>query len=337
MKQPLHKRREPYAKLFASWHSHPRTGPLSLAAGGLEARMLSWSVCHGTDGRVPKACVQTAAGPAPKREVARALAELLAAGVITDDGAGAYLIRDFLQANISKEDDEARRIGANERQSRKRSRERTAPVTRDSDVIGDVGHAPVTAVSLDHDHDHDHEDPVEGDLEQVAPARAAPDPDHAPPPEDRVYPAQVARLAWSRAIEANGGIGMDGRGAEAHAELAAIEEAAERVVVKRAAPATLIASERRRRRDELVQSWADGWVAARYARAKAAGEGPPRLRVAWWAESCAEAAAAGGTMPGVAKSRGMRIGREPIAARDAQARLAALTADAGDALEGVGE
>lgn len=145
-------RREPYTKLYASWWCHPRTGPLSLAAGGLEARMLSWSAHHGADGRVPKASLAQLAGGASKKEIGRAIAELLSAGVVAEDG-DAYVIRDYLDANISKERDEERRRGQNERQSRHRqstvTRDITPPVTRDRSVTN--------TPSLDHDHDHDQE------------------------------------------------------------------------------------------------------------------------------------------------------------------------------------
>lgn len=147
-------RREPYAKLFASWWCHQRTGPLSLAAAGLEARMLSWSSHHGSDGRIPRASVpQIAGGGSSRRDVERALAELLKAGVLEEDG-DTLVIRHYLDANISKQRDEERRHGQNERQTRHRA----ASVTRDSGVIGE----PVTRdqsvtkpISLDHDHDQD--------------------------------------------------------------------------------------------------------------------------------------------------------------------------------------
>ena len=146
----MSQRREPYTKLFASWWCHPRTGPLSLAAGGLEARMLSWSAHHGADGRIPKASLVQLAGGASKKEIGRAIAELRSAGVVVEEG-DAYVIRDYLDANISKERDEERRRGQNERQSRHRqspvTRDVTGSVTRDQDVTN--------AVSLDHDHDHD--------------------------------------------------------------------------------------------------------------------------------------------------------------------------------------
>lgn len=155
-------RREPYAKLFASWWCHPRTGPLSLAAGGLEARMLSWSSHHGADGRVPKTSVaQLAGGGTSKRDVDRALAELLRAGVVIEDG-DALVVRDYLDANISRQRDEERRHGQNERQSRHRaasvarnSEGNAESVTRDIPAVTrdqSVSHRP----SLDHDHDHDH-------------------------------------------------------------------------------------------------------------------------------------------------------------------------------------
>lgn len=185
----MSKRREPYAKLYASWHSHPRTGSLSLAAGGLEARMLSWSVMHGTDGRVPASCLGAVSGGAPKRDVEKALAELVTAGVVTRDG-DHLDVRDFLDANISKERDEERRANAVERQDRSRG----APVTRDKAVTGAANRNPVTrdktvchTPSLDHDHDHDHDQDPEkisgarGSPDLVTPARpAAPLPDSLP-------------------------------------------------------------------------------------------------------------------------------------------------------------
>lgn len=168
-------RREPYAKLFASWWCHQRTGPLSLAAAGLEARMLSWSAHHGSDGRIPRASVpQIAGGGSSRRDVERALAELIKAGVLEEDG-DTLVIRHYLDANISKQRDEERRHGQNERQTRHRA----ASVTRDSGVIGE----PVTrdqsvtkSISLDHDHDHDHDQDTRSD-ERVSRARA---PDPAP-------------------------------------------------------------------------------------------------------------------------------------------------------------
>jgi hypothetical protein len=165
------KRREPYAKLFASWHSHPRTGSLSLAAGGLEARMLSWSVCHGTNGRVPRSSLGSVTGGAPRRDVDRALAELVSTGVVIDDG-DTLVVRDFLDANISKERDDERRANQVERQDRSRGLPLSrvtggqAPysVTRDKTVC----HTP----SLDHDHDHDHLQEIV-DLDLVAPGDSA--------------------------------------------------------------------------------------------------------------------------------------------------------------------
>jgi hypothetical protein len=102
--------------------------------------MLSWSAHHGADGRIPKASVSQLAGPALRREVDRAIKELAAAGVLVDDG-DAYLVRDYLDANISKERDDDRRRSQNARQSRHRA----ASVTRDASVT--------KPLSLDHDHE----------------------------------------------------------------------------------------------------------------------------------------------------------------------------------------
>jgi len=173
-------RREPYAKLFASWWCHQRTGPLSLVAAGLEARMLSWSAHQGSDGRIPRASVpQIAGGGSSRRDTERALAELIKAGVLEEDG-DTLVIRHYLDANISKQRDEERRHSQNERQTR----HRTASVTRDSGVTSE----PVTrqserdqsvtgSISLDHDHDHDHDTRSD---ERVSRARA-PDPGQGQP------------------------------------------------------------------------------------------------------------------------------------------------------------
>lgn len=191
-------RREPYAKLYASWHSHPRTGPLSLAAAGLEAKMMSWCVAHGTDGHVPRDCVATAAPSAKSKELAAALGELVARGVLTEHPEG-YTIRDFLDANISKERDEKRRADQVERQNRSRGH---ASVTRDNPAgaksvtrDGSVSHTP----SLDHDHDHDHLT-RKGDLEQVGPR--TPVAEVAPPSRSR--DADAIRAGFARAyVEAS--------------------------------------------------------------------------------------------------------------------------------------
>lgn len=191
------KRREPYAKVFASWWRHPRTGALSLPASGLEARLWSWSCDAGTDGRIPNGLVAQAAGPAAGRHLAAALSELLRAGVLTED-ADAYIVRDFLDANISREADEARRENAVTRQDRSRG----VPVTRDRGVTAREIAKPVTrdrsvshTPSLDHDHDHDHEKEISsarGSPDLVAPARPA-----ATPP-DSLPLARVLRGFQSR-------------------------------------------------------------------------------------------------------------------------------------------
>jgi hypothetical protein len=133
--------------------------------------MWSWSSDAGTDGVVPKPLVSQAAGPNSGKHLAAAITELVKAGVLIDIG-HAYQVRDYLDANISKERDEERRAGQVERANRARG---NASVTRDRPPPSRVTPEPVTpdpgvTVSNSLDHDHDHEEDHE-----KSPQRASPD------------------------------------------------------------------------------------------------------------------------------------------------------------------
>ena len=116
--------------------------------------MWSWSCDNGTDGRVPREALRQVAGG--DKQTKTALAELVTRGVISEEGTD-LVIRDFLQANISKEADEDRREAQNLRQKRHRADSDHASVTRDKTTESRVTNDAVTGLSLDHDHDHDHD------------------------------------------------------------------------------------------------------------------------------------------------------------------------------------
>ena len=129
-----------------------------------------------------------------------------------------------------------------------------------------------------------------------------------------VYPGNAARVAYERAVMRVGGVAMDGAGVVRELELA--ELAAERVIRLRAPK--LAARDVIAKRDELLDEWADDWVADRQASARANG-GTVRLKALWFAEGCLEAAAAGGRMPTPKLSKSPAPAREdafPVAVTD---------------------
>jgi hypothetical protein len=93
--------KEPYARVYASAKDHPRYMRAGLEANGLMLRALAYCADHLTDGLVPESWLVAQGGRRPVKA-------LLDAGLLTR-GPDGYRIRDFLDANQSREEVQGRR------------------------------------------------------------------------------------------------------------------------------------------------------------------------------------------------------------------------------------
>lgn len=112
----------PWARLDDNFSSHPKVRKAwrCRPALGLHAMAMSYSMCHGLEGKVPSTFVED---QLPNdRERSTVVAALVEAGIWEPNGDGWY-IHDFLDYNPSNADIEARREADRERKRKGRNGE----------------------------------------------------------------------------------------------------------------------------------------------------------------------------------------------------------------------
>jgi len=130
-----------WLELSTTWHDHPRTVGLSLAAKGLWAHGFSWCGKHDTGGAMPRGVV---AGLGVRAQIAKLVAELVAAGLWEPTEAG-WQFRDFGdRQRRAIEIAEARRLRDRERQAARRRSVASASAPSPRNVTPNVTPKSVT-------------------------------------------------------------------------------------------------------------------------------------------------------------------------------------------------
>jgi len=114
-----------YARVLGTFWRHPRTLGLSMAARGLWVSLLSWSADQRSDGGIPAPALTMVCGGKPD---ARSLQELILSGLLVQ-AESAYLLRDWAQHNITRDEHE---------QAKEATRKRVADHRRKAAVTPDV-------------------------------------------------------------------------------------------------------------------------------------------------------------------------------------------------------